>query len=259
MAEGLPPCRLTSASILLSGDPRLSAGLYPLVWWGRSLGWMQTPSDENEKCQARPFGRTCKRSVQLKIEEEEGRGVRHITCVGATSFSSKNARRRVCICHQSFWTCFAPGTYAGVMPLARWYMTHSQKQKKIWNRVDCQRSEKRSETHKRFKRTLLIGKNKTKCVNFWGSPFFFSFFKAIYNMNITNQSVYLPFASLMLDVSLMSVLCPSPSASIPASSWQKISKLIFCLFLCCMCSSKKRTSWKFAHFVSFCPIKKRSF
>ena len=38
MAEGLPPCRLTSASILLSEDPRLSAGLYPLVWWGRSLG-----------------------------------------------------------------------------------------------------------------------------------------------------------------------------------------------------------------------------
>ena len=37
-----------------------------------------------------------------------------------------------------------------------------KKQKKIWNRVDCQRSEKRSKTHKRLKERFLIRRNRTK-------------------------------------------------------------------------------------------------
>ena len=35
------------------------------------------------------------------------------------------------------------------------------KKKKIWNRVDCQRSEKRSKTHKRLKECFLIRHNRT--------------------------------------------------------------------------------------------------
>ena len=52
-----------------------------------------------------------------------------------------------------------------------------QKKKKIWNRVDCQCSEKGSKTHKRLKEHFLIGRNRTKCAHFWGSPLF----QATYN------------------------------------------------------------------------------
>ena len=41
-----------------------------------------------------------------------------------------------------------------------------QQQKQIWNRVDCQRSEKRSKTHKRLKERFLIIRNRTKRANF---------------------------------------------------------------------------------------------
>ena len=44
--------------------------------------------------------------------------------------------------------------------------------KKIWNRVDCQRSEKRSKTHKRLKERFLIRQNRTKCANFQGNNLF---------------------------------------------------------------------------------------
>ena len=37
---------------------------------------------------------------------------------------------------------------------------------KIWNRVDCQRSEKWSKTHKRLKERFLIRRNRTKRANF---------------------------------------------------------------------------------------------
>ena len=42
---------------------------------------------------------------------------------------------------------------------------HTQKhtKKPIWNRADCQHSEKRSERNKRLNRTLLSGQNKTGC------------------------------------------------------------------------------------------------
>ena len=48
---------------------------------------------------------------------------------------------------------------------------------KIWNRVDCQHSEKRSETHKRLKEHFLIRRNRTKRANFRGKPLF----QATYN------------------------------------------------------------------------------
>ena len=49
---------------------------------------------------------------------------------------------------------------------------------KIRNRVDCQRSEKRSKTHKRLKERFLIGRNRTKRAIFRGSPLF----QATYNI-----------------------------------------------------------------------------
>ena len=49
---------------------------------------------------------------------------------------------------------------------------------RIWNRVDCQHSEKRSRTHKRLKECFLIGWNRRKHANFQGSPLF----QAMYNI-----------------------------------------------------------------------------
>ena len=57
--------------------------------------------------------------------------------------------------------------------------------KKIWNKVDCQHSEKRSKTHKRLKECFLIGRNRTKHANFWGSPLF----QATYNMKTEKQTI----------------------------------------------------------------------
>ena len=45
------------------------------------------------------------------------------------------------------------------------------------------------------------------------------------------------------------------SASIQASNWQKLSELIFCLFLCCTYLQKRGFPQKIVHFVLFCPIK----
>ena len=44
--------------------------------------------------------------------------------------------------------------------------------KKTWNRVHCQRFEKRSKTRKRLKERLLIGRNRTKRAHFRGSPLY---------------------------------------------------------------------------------------
>ena len=48
----------------------------------------------------------------------------------------------------------------------------------IWNRVDCQRSEKRFKTRKRLKERFLIRRNRTKRAHFWGKPLF----QATYNI-----------------------------------------------------------------------------
>ena len=56
-----------------------------------------------------------------------------------------------------------------------------------------------------------------------------------------------------------SVSCPFPSASIHASSWRKISKLIICLFLCCTSLRKRGLPRNFAHLFLSCPIRKRFF
>ena len=57
--------------------------------------------------------------------------------------------------------------------------------KKIWNRVDCQRYEKkkRTQAHKRLKERFLIRRNRTKRADFRGIPLF----QATYN-NTTENS-----------------------------------------------------------------------
>ena len=45
--------------------------------------------------------------------------------------------------------------------------TYIPPKKKIWNRVDCKCSEKRSKTHKRLKERFLIRWNRTRHANFW--------------------------------------------------------------------------------------------
>ena len=45
---------------------------------------------------------------------------------------------------------------------------------------------KRSKTHKRLKERFLIGRNRTKCANFRGSPLF----QATYNIKTEKQTTY---------------------------------------------------------------------
>ena len=67
----------------------------------------------------------------------------------------------------------------------------SKKKKKKSETVDCQCSEekKRSKTHKRLKACFLIGQNRTKCANFWGSPLF----QATYNLKTEMQTINSPY------------------------------------------------------------------
>ena len=44
-----------------------------------------------------------------------------------------------------------------------------------------------SKTHKRLKEHFLIGRNRTKCASFWGSPLF----QAMYNMKKEKQTIQL--------------------------------------------------------------------
>ena len=52
------------------------------------------------------------------------------------------------------------------------------KQKKIWNRVDCQRSEKKIRNTQEIKRTLLTGRKRTKRTNYSKTKLTFSFISA---------------------------------------------------------------------------------
>ena len=47
--------------------------------------------------------------------------------------------------------------------------------KKIWNRVDCRRSEKKIQNTRGSRECFLIEHNRTKCANFRGSPLFPSY------------------------------------------------------------------------------------
>ena len=67
-----------------------------------------------------------------------------------------------------------------------------KKKKKNGNRVDCQRSEKRSKTHKGLKERFLIGRNRTKRGHFRGSPLF----QATYNIKTEKQTIQLIWSEL---------------------------------------------------------------
>ena len=56
------------------------------------------------------------------------------------------------------------------------------KKKKIWNRVDCQCSEKRSKSNKKVKKNAFESDKTRQDANFWGNPqFLFSFFKVFFS------------------------------------------------------------------------------
>ena len=60
--------------------------------------------------------------------------------------------------------------------------------KKIWNRADCQSSEKKKiQTHRKLKEPFLIRWNRTKCADFWGRPLF----QAMYNNKTEKQTIQL--------------------------------------------------------------------
>ena len=117
------------------------------------------------------------------------------------------------------------------------YNTVKKKKKtpKIWNRVDCQHSEKISQTHKRLKECFLIGQNRTKGAHFWGG----SLFQATYNIKTEKQTTQL----------------------VSTSNWRKISwtnQLFFSVFIMYV-AWKRGLSRKCACFVLFRPIKKHYF
>ena len=66
---------------------------------------------------------------------------------------------------------------------------------KIWNRVDCKRSEKRSKTHQRLTELFLIRRNRTKRENFRGNPLF----QATYNDTSTLSSMTINVCSVLWD------------------------------------------------------------
>ena len=108
--------------------------------------------------------------------------------------------------------------------------------KNIWNRVDCQHSEKRSKAHKRWKEHFLIRQNRTRRVYFWGS----SLFQATCN-NKTEEKKHKNSAYQLVS------LVPFSFHQLPTSNWYKIS-WVNRLFFCCCCffvvvlSLRKRTS-----------------
>ena len=89
----------------------------------------------------------------------------------------------------------------------------------LWNRVDCQCSEKISKTHKRLKRTLFNWMKQDKTCKFLRKSSFSSFV-----LHKNKQLVHLACFS------------------------------VFLLYI----AWKRGLPWKFAHFVLFCPIKKSS-
>ena len=121
-----------------------------------------------------------------------------------------------------------------------------QQQKPVWNRVDCQRSAKRSKTHKRLKRHFLIGRNRTKRAHFRGCPLS----QAIYVQNKnrkTNNQFNLSRVSWMWEA----------GGRKRARDWPLINCFfsVFMLYL----AWKRVLPRKFTPFVLFRPIKKCSF
>ena len=82
-----------------------------------------------------------------------------------------------------FWKEIAPVSRSVSLNLSD--SLHLISSKFISNRVDCQRSEKRSKTHKRLTERLLILQNRTKRANFRRSPLF----QATYNEKTEKRAI----------------------------------------------------------------------
>ena len=92
---------------------------------------------------------------------------------------------------------------------------------KTWNRVDCQCSEKRSETHKRLERMLFNCTKQDKMHTFLRKS---SFSKLC---TTQKQTVHWSFASWMLAV------LRKRSCLMPSSLCKHLLAKVNCLFLCC--------------------------
>ena len=109
--------------------------------------------------------------------------------------------------------------------LSSWEQVSGKDSLKIGNRVDCQRSEKRSKTHKRLQERFVIRRNRTKRANFWVNPLF----QATYNNTTENSQTNLSFGRLMP----VAVSCPFTLTSFLASNSQKKSLCNCFLLYCC--------------------------
>ena len=87
------------------------------------------------------------------------------------SESGLNSFKRFC-CHVVERYCYYLQWREQDCCLVGWFLWQIVSDRKIWNRVDCLRSEKRSKTHKRLKECFLIGQNWTKRANFWCNHLF---------------------------------------------------------------------------------------
>ena len=104
--------------------------------------------------------------------------------------------------------------------------------------LDQNYENKRSKTHKKLKERFLIGRNRTKRANFWGSPLF----QVTYHKKTINSTY------------LVSVSCSEAGSFCHKVSWI-VWFSVFLLYV----AWKRRFPRKFARFVLFRPIKKRSF
>ena len=73
------------------------------------------------------------------------------------------------------WVCISFSFTTFVCCFKLTFVLFKELKKKIWNSVDCQRSEKRSKTHKRLKERFWIWRNRTKHAKKVWNPDFSTF------------------------------------------------------------------------------------
>ena len=92
---------------------------------------------------------------------------------------------------KTFLFTSAFSSYLVTLEDLRFFPPHRYKKKKIWNRVECQHSEKRSKTHE-IKRTLFNQTEQDKTCKFLRKASFSSYVQQ-YNRKQLNQLIFCPF------------------------------------------------------------------
>ena len=144
------------------------------------------------------------------------------------------------------------------------------RKKQFWNRVDCQRSEKKIQNTQERKITLFNWTKQDKTCKFSRE---WSFSNYVQHKNRKKQLIQLILCQFDVEdrqkeksttlsggwqkeqSMRLSVSCPFPSARIPHPTYTREVELIVCLHV----AWKRGLPRKFARFVLFLPIKKRSF